>query len=215
MSAKTEKTEGRKLGQVFGSNGVFYTFPQGEAGPMQIKIDFGQIPEPSQYYYYADSLFLTTEDPLRMAHLSFGRREGNTDKFADRIEIVMPRKSLFSQFWLSAREVESTVDKILQSTAAAWSMRPISAPGAPAVTLFANMIFVAVGEGESILDFYHLSQRQVHFAKTEKRDMQVQPTVRVIMSTVLTKYLFNALRPYAERENNPQPSAEGSRRAAK
>jgi len=89
----------------------------------------------------------------------------------------------------------------------------VSSPDSQATTtLFANTIFAAVGEGESTLDFYHLPPREVHLAKTQKRDMQIQPTVRVIMSSVVTKHFFDALRPHAERQSVP-PVMERSRRA--
>ncbi len=212
MTAKIIKTKTRKAKQVFGSNGVFYRFLEQEGGPVEIRIDFGLVPAPP-FYYYADSLLLKLDDELRMAHLSFGRRDASTNKFADRIDVVMPMKSLLGHFWASARHVENTVDKILQATGTVPKYQPVSSPDSQATTtLFANTIFAAVGEGESTLDFYHLPPREVHLAKTQKRDMQIQPTVRVIMSSVVTKHFFDALRPHAERQSVP-PVMERSRRA--
>jgi hypothetical protein len=212
VTAKIIKTKTPKAKQVFGSNGVFYRFLEQEGGPVEIRIDFGLVPAPA-FYYYADSLLLKLDDELRMAQLSFGRRDENTNNFADRIDVVMPMKSLFAQFWTSARDVENTVDKILQVTGAVPKYQPVSLPDSQAPTLFANTIFAAVGEGESTLDFYHLPPREVHLAKTQKRDMQIQPTVRVIMSSVLTKHFFDALRPHAERGQSVPPAMERSRRA--
>lgn len=215
MPAKTIKSPKRtKPEEIFGKNGVLYSFPEGEGGPIQIRIDFASAPEPQQYYY-ADSVYIAVDEELRMAILSFGRRDVNTNKFADRIDIIMPAKSLFVQFWLSSREVEGTVDKVLETSRAEPKGESISAPEAsPAATLFANLIFVATGEGESILDFYQLSPREIHFAKTQKKDMQIQPAIRVFVSTILLKYFFGLLRPHAQEQMNLQSLEGGNIRAA-
>jgi hypothetical protein len=206
----SKKAEAEK---VFGKNGVLFSFPQGEDGPVQIKINFASAPEPLQYYY-ADSVYVGADDELLMAILSFGRREANTNKFSDRIEIVMPAKALFVQFWSSARSVEGTVDKYLQGIGTGPKARSISAPETPpAATLFANVIFVAVGEGESVFDFYQLSAREVHFAKTQKKEMHVQPVIRVFVSTILLKHFFTILRPHAQEPTNVQAVEGGNIRA--
>jgi len=213
VTAKIIKAKTPKPSKVFGSNGVFFRFLDRDGGPVEIRIDFGLVPAPA-FYYYADSLLLKLESDLRMAVLSFGRRDVKTNKFADRIDVVMPTKSLFSQFWASSRDVEGTVDKILGASGGLLpKLTAVSLPESQAATLFANTIFAAVGEGESTLDFYHLSPREVHLAKTQKKDMQIQPTVRVIMSSVLTKYFFDTLRPHAEQGQSVSPLMEGSRRA--
>jgi len=215
-SAKKAKPGQPKPGQVFGRAGLSYTFPEGEGGPIRIMVDFGSAPEPLQYYY-ADSIHVVVDEELRMAILSLGRRDANTNKFVDRIEMVMPAKALFGQFWLSSREVESAVDKILESSGVAAKPRLISPPETPAGgTFFANMIFIGVGEGESVLDFYQLSPRAVHFAKLQRQDMQLQPTIRVFISTVLTKCFFNVLRPHVgEQGSNVQQVGSGDKRAVR
>jgi hypothetical protein len=150
-----------------------------------------------------------------MSLLSFGRRDANTNKFSDRIDVAMPTRSLLVQFWASSREVENTVDKILAANGAAVPRtKSISSSEAQAPTVFANTIFAAVGEDESTLDFYHLSPREVHLAKTQRKDMQILPIIRVIVSTVLTKYFFDTLRPYTE-QGQSLPLAERSTRAVR
>jgi hypothetical protein len=213
VSAKTMKAKNtEKPGKAFGSGGVFYTFPQGEGGQIHITIDFSQVPSPPSYYY-ADSMHLRLDEEHGMSVLSFGRRIGNTDKFSDRIDVVMPTKSLIGPFWKSTRPVEPTLDKLLEASKLTGETRPMSPPEGLAATLFANTIFAAVGEGESTLDFYHLSPREVHLAKSQKANMQLEPTIRVIMSTVLTKHFFNMLRPYAEGRSDSAPVLERSQHA--
>jgi hypothetical protein len=209
----TKRPKGPKATKVFGSNGVFYRFLAGEEGPIEIKIDFGSVPTPASYYY-ADSLLLNLDQDLRMSLLSFGRRDANTNKFADRIDVAIPTKSLFGPFWASSRAVESTVDKVLEASGVSVPKpKPVSPPESLAPTVFANTIFAAVGETESTLDFYHLAPREIHLAKTQKKDIQLQPIIRVIVSTVLTKIFFDTLRPHAEQGESLPPLVQRSRRA--
>jgi hypothetical protein len=209
----TKRNKAPKPTKVFGSNGVFYRFLAGEEGPIEIKIDFGFVPTPASYYY-ADSLLLNLDQDLCMSVLSFGRRDASTNKFADRIDVAIPTKSLFGPFWVSSREVEKNVDKVLETSGVSVPKpKPISSPESLAPTVFANTIFAAVGETESTLDFYHLSPREIHLAKTQKKDIQLQPIIRVIVSTVLTKIFFDTLRPYAERGEGLPPLVQRSRRA--
>ena len=52
-------------------------------------------------------------------------------------------------------------------------------------------------------------------AKTQKADMQIQPTIRVIVSSVLTKHFFETLRPYAEGTSVVQQTLERSKLVAR
>jgi hypothetical protein len=116
VAPRKPKTRKRQTAdQVFGGNGVFYKFPQGVEGPIEIRFDFTEIPPPDKYYY-ADCLYLRVDREMRMAILSFGHRNENTDKFSDRIDVAMPANSLFGTFCASAKSVEDAVDKIPSGT---------------------------------------------------------------------------------------------------
>src|SRR5260370_17368573 len=86
-SAKKNKTP--KPGQVFGKNGVFYSFPGGDQEQIQVKIDFVQVPPPLNYYY-ADSLHLRMNKDQGMPILSFGQLPENTNNFSNLIVILIP-----------------------------------------------------------------------------------------------------------------------------
>ncbi|HXC34214.1 MAG TPA: hypothetical protein VNZ56_17185 [Verrucomicrobiae bacterium] len=206
-----------KLRRVYGSNGVFYTFPEGEGEgkPIQIKVDFSQVAEPTSYYY-ADAVYVSMDTDNGMAVISFGRRDTDTGKFVDRIEIIMPVRSLLGAFWASITQarVEETVDKILAATGAVTKVRPIPAPPSEfAPSFFANTIFLSAGDGESSLDFYHVPPRAIHLAKERRKNIQLVPVIRVLASTVLTKHFFDILRNYLNNAIQP-PNQEGGRRAA-
>lgn len=220
MSRKRiEKTATNPKGnKVYGSNGVFYKFPKGEGPgqPIEIRVDFAQVPEP-QNYYYADSFFASFDEVQQMATLSFGRRDLAGANFADRIDIVMPTKSILGAFWQSIKQarVDETVEKILAAAGLVPHVTLLATPSDLAQTFFANTIFVAAGDGESTLDFYHLSPRAIHLAKAQRTDMNLSAAVRVIISSVLTKYFFDTIRSHADHAVESQPAQEGGRRAAK
>ena len=186
---------------MFGKGGVRYRLPEGDGGPIEIRIDYGLVAPPPSYFY-ADVLGLRVDRPLLMVVLSFGRRSQSGDKISERIDIVMPEEALFQGFWKSTRNVEEVVDKILGQLRKQPPERRLTMGEEPAITLFANNIFVAVGNSETSLDFYHLSPRDVHLAKTRRYDISMQPIARIIMSTLLVKTFFRLLEPYVQ-----QPSA--------
>lgn len=201
--------------KTFGANGVFYTFPQGEGGPLEIKFDFAQVPAPLNYYY-CDALHISLDADQQMLVLSFGRRD-DSPNFADRIDMIMPKKSLTGAFWASTRDVEAAVDKMLETAGISHRPREAnrSSQSGPTPTFFANILLLTAGDGESSLDFYHLSPREIHLAKAQKKEMNLLPVARVIMSTPLTKELFTMLRPFAQSDPTLVPAAEGGKRVAR
>jgi hypothetical protein len=179
-------------------------------GTMQLKFDFTQMPEPV-WYYYADCLALRVDSDNQMAILSVGRSEGsNPRRFRDHVEIAMPVERLLVDFWKSARDLESTLDHVLKSKG--WVEFPfkMEQPTGNVQTFYANVLFMAVGIGESSLDFYHLSPRQIHFAKGGSlQEMQVLPVIRVSMSTALSKRLLTEIAEHSPSQTSPQQEPNG------
>ena len=186
----------KKSERLYGKGGVFYRLPRGEGGPIEIRIDFGLVPPPPNYFY-ADAVGLQLDKPLLMALLSFGRRKAQSRNLAERIDIAMPVGAL-GAFWRSTRAVETTVDQVLKQLAAEPPGATMHLESEPLVTLFANAIHIAVSPGETSLDFYCLAPRDVHLARTQRREISLQPITRVLMSSVLAKTFFDILRPHAE-----------------
>lgn len=178
-------------------------------GSMQIKFDFSHLPEPS-LYYYADCLALRVDAENQMAILSVGRSDAERKSFADHIEIVMPVDKLLGDFWKSARDIEATIDQVLR--AQDWPEFPfrMESPTRVAQTFYANLLFMAVGIGESSLDFYQLSPRQIHFAKSGLlNEMQVLPVLRVAMSTPLSKRFLTEIAQHPASQAARQQQQNG------
>jgi len=173
-------------------------------GSMQIKFDFSHLPEPS-LYYYADCLAFRVDTDNQMVVLSLGRSAADRKSFIDHIEVVMPVDKLLRDFWKSARDIEATVDQILR--AQDWLEFPfrMDPPTGPTQAFYANLLFMAVGIGESSLDFYQLSPRQIHFAKGGLlNEMQVLPVLRVAMSTPLSKRFLSEIAHHPARQEAQQ-----------
>jgi hypothetical protein len=178
-------------------------------GSMQIKFDFSHLPEPT-LYYYADCLALRADAENQMVVLSVGRSDSDRRRFADHVEIVMPLDKLLGDFWKSARDIEATVDQILRTQD--WLEFPfrMEPPTGPTQTFYANLLFMAVGIGESSLDFYQLSPRQIHFAKSGLlNEMQVLPVLRVTMSTPLSKRFLSEIAQHPASQAARQPQQNG------
>ena len=172
-----------------------------EGGALQITVDFSQVAPPA-LYYYGDALALRVDELNEMAHLYFGRakkNEAGAREFSDSLEIVIPAMQLFSTFWLSTRDVEAAIDKALVARSASPGVRQIEPPQAVVPSFFSNMIFIALGNGEVALDFYHLPPRDIHLVRTKRTDeMTLVPCLRVMLSVSSAKAFFLALRPHVE-----------------
>jgi len=188
----------RKKAVFFGKGPVRYTLPKGKGtdAPIEIRIDFSLAPPPPNYFY-ANAVSLQLDKPLLMAALSFGQRRPPSDKVSQRIDVAMPTAALLGVFWQTTRSVEAAVDKVLQQLPGPVGQRVSTFDVEPNVTLFANVIHIAVGASDTTMDFYCLSSRDVYAAKMSNQEISLQPIVRVYMSTVLTKSFFDLLRPHA------------------
>lgn len=202
---------GQRRPKIYGKGAVRYRFPEGAQGPIQLTIDYGKAPLPESYYY-ADTVSLRRDLDLAMVILSFGQTNDNAAKLRDRVDIAMPEGTLFGQFWRSIQaSVQSTVEKQVKDL----RRKPIghmpARDAAEAVTLYANHIFCSTGGGESCLDFYYFSPRDIHLAKMQHSEIALVPIIRVTMSPILLKYMFDLCRPdIAERSAEEEVSERQS-----
>ena len=183
--------------KIDGAGPVRYTLPENPNGPLNIGIDFSLAPAPAAYFY-ADSISLKRDSELAMVILSFGRFDLTANRFTERIEVAMPQAALFSQFWNSVRNVEDAVDQQLKALKLPAASRSITTRSRARATLYANAISVSVGNGESCLDFYYMSVRDIHLVKIKRiSDIGLEPIIRVLCSPVVLKSLFDLCRQYA------------------
>ncbi len=192
---RKERKEHKEQAQ-HGQGAVRYSFAPGQSGALNLQVDFRFARAP-ETYYYADALSISDDKEMGVAILAFGRTrpEGG---LRDRLDIVMPEVSLFVGFLNSAVPIEPTIDQQLEIL----KLRPVSRMVAGTVqsrgTLYANLIFMSTGGGESCLDFYYLPVRDIHFAKTVVgSEISLQPVIRIPTSPVLVKQMLNLCREFA------------------
>jgi hypothetical protein len=194
-----------------GEGPVKYTLPESPNGPLNIGIDFSLAPVPAAYFY-ADSVSLKRDSELAMVILSFGRFDLTANRLTERIEIAMPQVALFAQFWHSVRNVEDTVNQQLRALKLPAASRSITTRSRARATLYANAISVSVGNGESCLDFYYMSVRDIHLVKIRRiSEIGLEPIIRILCSPAVLKSLFDLCRPYATEQAQ---LFEGSDRAS-
>ena len=191
-----------KTGKVVGGGPVRYTVQPGQNALLNVQVDFALAAVPGAYYY-ADCLALRYDRELAVVTLSFARTDALSGRVGDRLDVVMPAGALFL-FWNSSRDVEKTLDEQLKALGVSPESRPIGVKALARTTLFANVIFVSTGGGESCLDFYYMPVRDIHFAKKNRSTIGLEPILRVLSSPVLLKNLFDLSRPYAASIGPPQ-----------
>lgn len=206
-----KRNEPRKERTEPGQSAVRYSFSSGQSGTLNLQVDFrfARIPET---YYYADALSISLDQEMGVAILAFGRTKPDGG-LRDRLDVVMPRGSLFDGFLKSVLLIESTIDLQLETL----KLRPVSRTVGGVVpsrgTLYANLIFVTTGGGESCLDFYYLPVRDIHFAKAVRgSEISLQPVIRMPTSPVLLKHMLNLCRELAA-ESTSRDSRRRSERA--
>jgi len=195
-SAKKASGSTTSSEKLYGTGPVRYSFSPGAGNPLKIGIDFRYAVPPGAYSY-ADATSLKRDRELATAVLSFGRYDPIGSRLTDRIDVVMPEGALFFQFWNSSRAVEKTLDEQLDTMKLGPVNRQIKSKTRPKATFYANVIFVTTGGGESCLDFYYLPVRDVNLAREKQADISLEPIVRILLSPVILKYLFELCRPHA------------------
>lgn len=133
-----------------------------------------------------------------MATLIFGRVPERERGRGDRLDIVLPEVVLFGMFWNASRPIEETIDKQLAQMRKKSIARPVPPTTSRRGTLYANNVHLSTAGGDSCLDFYYLSPRDLHFARTQGSDISLHAIIRVTLSPVLVKCILDACRPYAE-----------------
>lgn len=213
-----KRSEPRKGQTQHGQGAVRYSFlSEQSGGALSLQVDF-RLARPPETYYYADALSISVDREMGVAILAFGRTKPEGG-LRDRLDVVMPEISLFGVFLSSAIAIEPTIDQQLQML----KLRPVSRMVAGTVqsrgTLYANLIFVSTGGGESCLDFYYLPVRDIHFAKTVVgSEISLQPVIRIPTSPALLKQMLSLCREFAgefQSRVDPKRSPERAKERAK
>jgi len=162
---------------------------------MEVGIEYSkaQVPERS---YYAD--YCEIERGRTGLSFFFGKLVPGTSKLRTKIEIAFPDEMVLKQLWYSSRNFHDTVRK----TAELFNLEPVEqVEDTDKVQTFrANNVLMAAWGEEAVMDFYYLCPRDVHQApKVARTEVDLEPIVRVVLSTALIFEFLEKCRPHIER----------------
>lgn len=162
---------------------------------MELGVDYTKAEVPERFYYadYCDVQPSRSGYSLIFAKLALGN-----SKLRTKIEVIFPKVMFVRQLWGISRSFEETVRQATKSE------------DFPAIgkvedtekvqTFRSNNVFMGMWGEESLMDFYYLSPRDIHFARQKQtQEVGLEPVVRVIMPTALMVEFLEKCRPYAEK----------------
>jgi len=204
---KRKKPMKEEKAPIRGKGVITYSLPQGENGPLQLHLDMAQARIPD-IFFYSNIVFLQADYNLASVRISFGRVVEKPAKSMRRVDIVMP-ESAISRYITSIKNIEGTVNKALERIKGS-PIKEVAQPETDqVVTLYANHIYASVSGEESCMDFYYISPRDLHIARTQKGNIALDPVIRVPLSTVLFKHLNELLYQQEKLKENPPKVESG------
>ena len=174
---------------------------QGEhAVVMEIGIDYAKAEVPERFYY-AD--YCDVQKARGGYSLLFGKLEPGTQKLRTKIEVAYPVEMFRLQLWGNSRDFHA----IVRTAAGKVDFPPIEqVEDTDKVQSFrSNNVFMASWGEESVLDFYYISPRDIHYVRHQQaREIALEPVVRVVLPTALMFEFLEKCRPYAEELLQPE-----------
>lgn len=167
---------------------------QGNIASYEMNVDYQRAGVPERFYYadYCD---------VRRARfgfaLLFGKLISGTSRLLTKIEIGFPEQLFVKQLWGNTIEFQKTLAVIAEKI----PMTPLEIveDTEKIQTFRANNVFMAMSDEEAVMDYYYLSPRDIHFARTQRKDeLGLEPVIRVLMSTGLMIEFFERCKEYVE-----------------
>lgn len=172
-------------------------------GPMQnpvgieLGVDFAKAPVP-EHFYVADYLFV--EEDQSQILLTFGKLDRPaTDTLRSKLEVYFSPVMFVKQLWASSREFHGRVKKYVEER----GLRPprwdklLAAPKAQ--TFQSNQVMMLLSEGESLLDFFYISPKDIYYRPRLAEKLELEPLVRVILVPELLASFLEGCQPVAEK----------------
>jgi hypothetical protein len=180
-----------------------------KASPDQAVLEMGidyskaEIPERAYYADYCDVLRGRVGFSL-----VFGKLDPGTCRLRTKIEVAFPEQMFLQQLWGTSRDFQRAVQ--------ADAMRAPIVPVAEVEdtdkvqTFRSNNVMMGAWGEESVMDFYYISPRDMHFVRQEaKTNVELEPVVRVVMGTPLIFEFLQKCQPYVDQLSKTAPPAEG------
>jgi hypothetical protein len=160
---------------------------------LEMGIDFEKAEVPDRLYY---SDYCDVKRGRVGINIIFGRLEPDGNRLRTQVEIAFPEDQFVKQLWSNSRGLHETVrghvDGRLPSK--------VHAEGTDKVQTFrSNNVFMAVLGDEAVMDFYYISPGDIHFVAVKKRrEVHLEPVIRIAVNTAIMFEFLEACRPLAE-----------------
>ena len=198
------KQQKQAVERVIGKGPVRYTQPGGTGSPLAISIDF-RYAKPPEAYAYADCVSVKNDPEVGMATILLGHADTQAGKVKDCISIVLPSAALLIQFLSTTTSVEETLRAQLNTMGMSVAKRAVGKEAELRASLFANVLALHTGPGDSSLDFYYLPVRDIHLAKEFQTEIPLEQVIRIVMPLPVLQYFFELCRSLAQ---SLQPAAQ-------
>ena len=160
-----------------------------------LQVDYADAPAPTDYYV-ADYFYVENAGPNVL--MVFGKMEGS-DKLRTKLEVFFPASHFVNQLWKSSRDFHQS----MRDYVAKFDYQP-GTPGQRGLvaeksqTLHSNNVFMAISGGDSMMDFYYISPREMYYRPRRKQAINLEPLARVIISPPLLLGFLNECDGVAE-----------------
>jgi hypothetical protein len=185
--------------QWISSGAVRYRLMGSSQNPVGIElgVDYAKAPVP-EHFYVADYLFV--EEDQSQIMLTFGKLDRPaTDKLRSKVEIYFNPLMFVKQLWATSREFHQMLKKYIEDRGLrppTWE-RLFEAPKAQ--TFQSNQVLMLLTEGESLLDFFYISPKDMYYKPRMAEKLDIEPLVRIILTPELIASFLDSCKPLAEK----------------
>lgn len=169
---------------------------QNPAG-LEFNVDYARAPVPI-HFYVSDYVFVLEDQSQVM--LTFGKLDRpSTDRLRTKLEIYFNPYMFVRQLWATTSEFRPVLRKYVQDrqlTPPHWDALLES----PKVQTFqANQALMMLTEGESLVDFFYISPKDIYYKPRVGEKIDLEPLVRVILAPELLASFLDSSEPFAQR----------------
>ena len=162
---------------------------EGKPSIVSLAIAYDEAPVPD-HYYVADYYEVVAQDFEVL--LIFGKLDHpKLDRLRNKIEIYFPTHLFVHQLWKSSREFQRILeDYVRQNLSQAVGPSSVSSETDKVQTLHGNNVLMVLSGGQSIMDFFYISAKDLWLKPAKGEAIGIEALVRVIIpASVLLGFL--------------------------
>lgn len=166
---------------------------EGQAS-LEIGLNYEAMGVPD-HSYYAD--YCDVQEARAGYSLFFGKLMPGMSKLRTKVEVAFPRALFHLQLWASSREFH----ELVSAEAGKIQLQPVeNVEDTDKVQTFrSNFVFMGMWGEDSVMDFYYVSPRAMHYAKLNRPAQEgVEPVIRIAMGTALIFEFLEKCKVFAE-----------------